>query len=243
MAPPSLVDQIHELSERLRHIVAVLPQEDPFRLPTGRKPAESFLFEMKILLELLYALKQAGWTIDIERPGGEIRFVRAPAKKSTASYFRISKDGTTRQITQGTKVADRHGKERAPNICLQAGMAGMAPTYQDVLALWDAKLHGIAGTVHEGPITDAEFRSFAMVRSWLAPPLPGNDGLADWPPAFTVCALISNGKKPTEPAEVLLEAGVSVVENYTGTNSPTWPTRQQHIDSQNKKGLAKKIGP
>src|SRR2546429_237011 len=98
MAPASLVDQIRDLSGILGQILPLLPQEDLFRQPPGKKLAPSFLFEMKVLLGLLYSLKQAGWTIDIERPGGHLRFVRAPAKKNTASYFRVSKYGANREI-------------------------------------------------------------------------------------------------------------------------------------------------
>ncbi len=242
MASPQVVDQIRQLSEMMEQIVTVLPQEDPFQPAGEEKPAAPFLFEMKILLELLLALKESGWIIDIERPGGRIKFVRSPGKKATASFFRLSKDGTKRQITQGTRVKDPYDRPRAPDICLQDGDTGLEPTYKDVLALWDAKLRGKRETAAERRVTDAEFRSFAMIRKWLQPPLPGNDVLGEFPPAFSVCALITNGKKPTEPAAVLLDEGVSVVATYAGVQSAIWPTRQEHITAQNKKALTKKSG-
>ena len=68
-----------------------------------------------------------------------------------------------------------------------------------------------------------------MVRAWLNPPLPGKDPLGEWPEAFSVCALISNGRRPTEPEGVLIEAGVSVVEHFRGANTPAWPSRAEHI--------------
>ncbi len=213
-------------------IAAHLPNEDPLRPPSGKKNAPSFLFEIKVLLDMLSALKRAGWTIAVERRSGRIRLVRGPAPKSTGSFFRITRAESTFQITQGTQVKDRHGEPRAPDICLLLGSAGEQPTFCDVLALWDAKLRGKTGRITEDRISDGEFRSFAMVRSWLAPPLPSGDHLAGWPPAFSVCALISNGRRPTEPIGVLFEAGVSVVEQYAGANTSAWPSRQDHINAR-----------
>jgi hypothetical protein len=149
MASASLVDQVDAMSKRLKQIARLLPNEHPLRSPKGQKNAPAFLFEFKILLEMLRALKQAGWTITVERRDGQIRFARAPRSKSTSSFFRIVKAGTAFQVTQGTQVADRHGEPRAPDICLQAGQAGENPTYKDVLAIWDAKLRGRTGRLLE----------------------------------------------------------------------------------------------
>ena len=229
MASAPLVDTVHQISRELRRVASLLPNEDPLQPPPGTKNVPSFLFEIRVLLVLLRALKELGWTITFERRSEHIRFVRSPAPKSTGSFFWITKDKSQFQITQGTQIIDRHGQPRAPDISLQSGTAGPAPTHGDVLAIWDAKLRGQSGRVTDKRVSDAEFRSFVMVRAWLAPPLPGNDALSEWPVAFGVCALISNGRRPTEPEAVFIEAGVSVVEQFTDENTPTWPTRADHI--------------
>jgi hypothetical protein len=230
MASPSLVDTVHQLSAELRGIANLLPHEDPLQPPPGKENVPSFLFEISTLVALLRALKNQGWTITAEPRAGRVRLVRAPARKSTGSVFHIEKAPRKFQITQGTKVSDRHGEPRAPDICLQRGTASDSPTHHDVLAIWDAKLRGHSGLVTEERISDPEFRSFVMIRAWLAPPRPPNDEpLADWPEAFRVCALISNGLRPTEPEAVLIEAGVSIVEQFGDEHTPAWPSRLDHI--------------
>jgi hypothetical protein len=229
MASPPLVDTVRQLSRELSGIARLLPKEDPLQPPPGKPNVPSFLFEIRTLCVLLRALQKQGWNITIERRKGRVHFVRAPAAKSTGSFFRIAMGQVEFQITQGTQVSDRHGEPRAPDICLQQGSAGDVPTYLDVLAIWDAKLRGQSGRVSNKCVSDAEFRSFVMVRAWLAPPLPGKDPLDKWPEAFQVCALISNGRRPTEPEAVMIEAAVSVVERFGDEKTPAWPSRSDHI--------------
>src|SRR5947207_2216359 len=105
-APLVAIDQVRALSRRLREIARLLPNENPLDpLPRGRAAAP-FLFEIKVLVDLLSALKTAGWEIDVERRGKRVRFVRSPAPKSTGSFFRIRKGDLFFQITQGTKIED-----------------------------------------------------------------------------------------------------------------------------------------
>lgn len=232
MASPSLVDQVRDLSRELRQVAALLPNDDPLQPPNGKKNAPSFLFEVRVLLALLRGLTRSGWRITVERRAGQVRLVRGPARKIRGSFFRVTRAETMFQLTQGTQVQDRHGEPRAPDICLQRGEAGDEPSFQDVLALWDAKLRGTSGKVTDEPVSDDALRSFAMIRAWLAPPHPGEDPLSGWPDAFTVCAIVSNGRKPTEPVGVLIEAGVSIVEKFGDENTPAWPSRQEHITAR-----------
>ena len=110
------------------------------------------------------------WNVSIERRGGFVKFVRAPALKSTGSFFRIVKTGEMLQVTQGTKIEDKHGRLRAPDISIQAGNTGDNPTRKDVFAIWDVKLRGESGDIDGARITDDEFRSFLVLRGWLDVP-------------------------------------------------------------------------
>lgn len=234
MASASLVDQVVALSRQLARIANALPDEDPLRPPDGKKNAPSFLFEMTVLLALLSWLRANDWMIVAERRDGRIRLVRAPAAKATGSVFRICKGALSFQITQGTEITDKYQKTRAPDICLQVGSASDHPTHADVLAMWDAKLRGDSGEPAEERISSGEFWAFVGMHSQLGAPLPGGDLLGSWPPAFGVCALISNGRRPTEPAQVLLDNHVSVVELFESENSAAWPTHEEHMEEIRK---------
>jgi hypothetical protein len=236
MAPPSLVDAdaILELSEDLRRVVRLLPSEDPLLPPDGKKNAASFLFEMRVLFTLLVALRSMGWTIEVKRRAGAIVFVRAPALKATGSYFHLRKADQEWHLTQGTKVVDLHGEERAPDIALEHPTSGDDPTFRHVAAIWDAKLRGTAWREDAHRISDQEFARFALVRKWLSAPVPGKDPLESWPAAFQVCGLITNGQRPSEPASVFLEAAVSVVEHFPEATDACWPSRADHVAYQGR---------
>ncbi len=241
MAPPSLVDvdQVNKLSSRLETIARYLPPEDPLSPAPGRKNAPSFLFEIKVLLDLLDVLSTSGWSIVTTYREGRIRLVRAAAAKSMGSFFTITRGGSQFQIAQGTKILDIHDESRAPDISLQRKDSGDEPTYRDVLAIWDAKLRGQTGQTTKTRISDPEFRSFVLVRKWLKAPCSTFDDIpADWPPAFRVCALISNGRSPSEPESVFIEGCISVVQKYEGANSEPWPSLQQHTAAQNRQPAA-----
>lgn len=229
MASPPLVDQVHDLSEGLRTLANLLPNEHPLRPDPGKKNAPSFLFEIFVLLAMLRGLKRLGWEIVAQLRDGKVRLVRGPAAKASGSYFRIARESTVLQVTQGTRIKDRLDRDRAPDLCLQRGDADDKPTFRDVLAIWETKLRGTTGEVTTKRISDSEFRSFAMIRDWLAPPAPGEDPLSEWPAAFRVCAIVSNGRRPTEPRPVLIDARVSIVENFSDENTAIWPSRQEHI--------------
>lgn len=229
MAPPSLVDSVTGLSKALREIARLLPDEDPLDPPGGKKNAASFLFEIHVVVAMLRGLQDRGWTVRMLPEASSMRLARAPAPKSRASYFHISRDDHEFHVTHGTQVHDRHGEPRAPDISLQRECSGENPTFEHVLAIWDAKLRGSTGRPDHRRISDAEFRSFAMLRDWLDPPRPGDDPLSDWPPAFTVCALITNGRRPSEPTSVMLEARVSIVEHFQDKDTAATPTRDEHV--------------
>jgi hypothetical protein len=230
MATSSLVGQVHELSKKLAEAVELMPGEDLFA-PKGRQ-ASSFLYELMVLGHLLLGLEKGKWRIRIEnRRNGAIVFARAPRPKSNATYFRVSRKKGAFHLVQGTQIRDRHGKRRAPDLSLQSEDSEHTPTWKHVLGFWDAKLRGNSGQLSKRRVTDSEYARFQAVRRWLRPPRPGTprDVLGKWPMAFQVCALITNGKPPSEPKSVLLEDSVSVAAGFSGCDTVLRPTRLAHI--------------
>jgi hypothetical protein len=76
-------------------------------------------------------------------------------------------------------------------------------------------------------------------REWLDAPRPTFGEMpTDWPSAFQVSAIISNGRKPTEPISVFLEACVSVVEQYVNAGSEPWPTLREHTEAHDAAAVA-----
>jgi hypothetical protein len=234
-----MVSEIQELSKLLSRALRLQPGEKPLPPRKGKKDTSAFLFEMKVLFGLLLRLRRNGWDIQIVRPynDGKVSFVRNPAKKTSGTYFIISKDGLVFHLVHGTKIQDMHGEPRAPDISLQLPQGGDSPTYADVLAMWDAKLRGTNAGPAEERISDNEYARFAKVREWLQLPRPGtpNDTLDLWPPAFEVSGLISNGRRNTEPETIYFADAVSVVEHYDGPSKQCYPSRQQHINHSRPK--------
>src|SRR5262249_16822114 len=81
-------------------------------------------------------------------------------------------------------------------------------------------------------ISDAEYARFAKVRAWLDPPHPGtpDDRLADFPPAFQVCGIITNGQPVGEPDAVFFQEAVSITANYLDPTTGCYPSRAAHVN-------------
>jgi hypothetical protein len=85
--------RVVEPSIRSAQIARLLPSEDPLRPAPGKKNAPSFLFEVKVLLALLSALRADGWNTEPIKRNGRLRLVSSPAPKATGSYFRYHARG------------------------------------------------------------------------------------------------------------------------------------------------------
>lgn len=242
MASSSLVDKVHNISVKLGLILATTPREDLL----GNNPPQSFLFELRVLFELLDYLKNSkGWTVTPEhKPNGQYCFLRAPGLKKNATFFRVKKNAESYQVTHGSKIQDRYGEKRAPDISLQTGNAPLEPTHSDVLAIWDAKLRGSRGTLSDKRITDSEFGKFVYFMEVLNIKRPAQGLIPkDWPPALEVSALITNGEEPTEPRNAMLDRGFSVTSHYNGPKTQTEPSRRDHFRHRPAQRLMASSGP
>jgi hypothetical protein len=146
--------------------------------------------------------------------------------------MRLQRAGAEWQLVHGTEILDQFGRPRAPDLSLQTGNAPPDPTLKHVVAIWDAKLRGRTGQARDRPITDGEFRSFVVLLRWLEVPAPGDPAealLGDFPPAFQVRGLITNGRGPTEPDAVFLDERVAVVEHFQHAGTPCSPARRAHL--------------
>lgn len=125
---------------------------------------DDFVFELYVLFRLIIDL---GNTYEVKYDPGignkMNKFPQKPANKQGRPKFEVYRksDGVLLwQICTGTKIADIHGKKRAPDISFQSAQASDTPSYSQIELIWDAKYRKNSGDA----ITDHEFSSFAR---WL----------------------------------------------------------------------------
>jgi hypothetical protein len=247
MASPQMVNRILDLSRNLRNAMNLLPTDDLYTVDTKRGDAENFLFELKVLFSLLNYLTTHGWkcTVANRQSSSVIRLPKSPGLKQNFSFFIIehAKTGRKFQVVHGTQIEDRLGEPRAPDISLQTENASLRPSFRDVKAIWDAKLRGTVDDVSDNVISDAEYRSFVWVKDKLGIPWPNSseDVLAGWPPAFEVCALITNGKCPTENVQVFLADRTSITAQFTDAKTQTFPKRIDHPKRPRIRNLSRNV--
>lgn len=233
MASTQMVDRILKLSRNLEVALSLLPNDSLQSSVNNGSKDESFLFELKVLFSLLDYLTTHDWKCTIaNRQASVIRLPRSPGLKRNFSYFVIEhlKTGEIWQIVHGTQIADPFGAPRAPDISLQTNTAGLQPTFSDVKAIWDVKLRGTDDALQDSIINDSEYRSFVWIKDKLQVPWPhsAQDVLEGWPPAFEVCALITNGRRPTENIDVLLADRTSITAQFVDVNTQTFPSRTDY---------------
>jgi len=247
MASPQMVNQILDLSRNLNKVMDLLPKEDIYKSVTTIRDAENFLFELKVLFSLLDYLTSHDWicTIKNRQKMSGIRLPKSPGRKENFSYFMIEHkhSGQKWQVVHGTKIEDPFGEYRAPDISLQTEKASLKPTYRDIKAIWDAKLRGTDADLMDIVISDPEYRSFVWVKDKLKIPWPNSEGdvLDGWPPAFEVCALITNGKSPTENEKVFRSDRVSITAQFMDAATPTFPRRNEHPKPHILRKLSKNV--
>jgi hypothetical protein len=137
------------------------------------------------------------------------RWPKKPALKENYSYISLSLPnvGTEAfQLCPGIFVEDKNGKARAPDINLLKPAAPDKPSYQDLLACWDAKHTSREGT----RLPDTAVSDFAFTYQQLGSPTPP----ASWVSSIAdvIChksGLLTNGDESTEPLAVLQAYGIA----------------------------------
>jgi hypothetical protein len=151
-----------------------MPQENPFESARGRTDAQSFLFEMHVLLGLLEGLRGRGWQVTEAAPQVEpMRFLRAPGNKRGTTFFRAKKAAEDVQVVHGSGVQDRFGASQHPDVSIQQADAGLEPTADDILAMWDMKLKGDFGISVDSRIEKDDVATFNLMVSELGLQPPG----------------------------------------------------------------------
>jgi len=179
------------------------------------KVNDDFLYEIYILFELLHDLKNQ-YAIKYIEGRGDTRhhFPRKPALKSGRPRFEVldkRSQHTLWQICAGTRIADIHGKDRAPDLSFQSPDAGDAPGYTEVIMIWDAKYK----TDDRTRITMAELSEFGwwlevlQLRGTAKPAI----NLSNLVLLVSNC-LITNGDKSTEPDAECLRLDLKEVHSF-----------------------------
>lgn len=238
MADPALVDQVHQLADALRSILVLMPADDPLHREDDKKDVPSFLFEMRVLAELLDALRSQ-FAVSCVRRGRYVVFARAPAKKANKSYVVLSNETGTYHLCIGTKHPDRYGSEQAPDLSLQRVILRPrreldAPENQKdeeagiLIAIWDAKLRGESSAPSNDELTKPEVAEFIYMLDalQLVGRLPPD--LEGWPPAFEVSSLITNGRSSAHPSLVFFEKSFSETPGFVDATTPCRPNRNEH---------------
>lgn len=233
MASISLVDRVHELSERLAGVLSLLPSEDPLLRASGEKDTADFLFEIVVLTELLVGIKPRA-TVSVVRRSDKIVLARKPAKKRNKTYFIVTFGEIKYELLHGIKVADRFTGTQAPDLTLQAASGDDEAEFSKVRAIWDAKLRGETGLAASERVSKGDLTSFLHMLDALAVPTPGDprDVLDGWPKAFEVSGIISNGALPFAPRKLFLEKGCSATESFVDFSSHCQPSRAEHLGAK-----------
>jgi hypothetical protein len=164
------------------------------------KVTDDFLYELFILFELIYDLTSHYLVEYFEGNGTkQHNFPRKPANKEGWPKFTVwHKDDHVLlwQICAGTKIADIHGKKRAPDITFQIATSSDTPNYQDLVLIWDAK-YTMTSTTRIRPEDLSEFGRWLEIfglRGATKPPII----LSSLVLLVQNC-LITSGNKSTEP--------------------------------------------
>lgn len=187
-----------------------------------------FLYEVLCYFFLLSSL----------RPGTTLAYIKGakghalPGRhggKWEHSHFKITlSSGEPLHMCMATYISDKYGRNRAPDISLQRATDKKPPSYEDTLAIWDAKHR--KKSAGDG-VTRGEFEKFCgdMEVLKIPPPIAGDVVERICPPEFNVSALISNGLPPQEPLARFLDHGFSCIQKFIGApGAMPHPTRAEH---------------
>ena len=190
--------------------------------------ADDYVFEMLCyfksaqIAKKAYRLSIAGKTEKDSKGRLLAIWPKKPGYKANFSYFNLSDETTGNvafQLCPGIRIADIHGKDRAPDVNLLSGSAPISPTHVDLKACWDAKYCSdptkrmpdtmVSDFIH----TFRQLGSPAMSKDWKQ---------AAEKSVFSMSGLITNGDASTEPDQTLAKNGISETSGYPG-NPTTRP--------------------
>lgn len=187
-----------------------------------------FLYEVLCYFFLLTSL----------RPGTSLTYIKGakghalPGRhggKWEHSHFEITlSSGETLHMCMATYISDKYGRKRAPDISLQRASDKKLPSYEDALAIWDAKHRKKSA---DDGVARGEFEKFRgdMEVLKILPPIAGDVVERICPHEFNVSALISNGLPPQEPLARFLDHGFSCIQKFIGApGSMPHPARAEH---------------
>jgi hypothetical protein len=135
------------------------------------------------------------------------RWPKSPGNKTNFSYIDLVRQDLGRvsyQICPGINIADKHGKNRAPDINLLKNTTSLNPKFTDMYGCWDAKYQQDASK----PLVDTNVSDFAYTHSQLGSPTPPQDWTAVTEKPFEKSGLLTNAGDSTEPDLALASYGI-----------------------------------
>lgn len=209
LSDQQLLDHARTFRDALEQAAVWPNSRDPFTMS-----ANSGLYELYVAIRLIDAMHRSH-TVEYVPGHGDTAhsFPRGPAAKRGRPYFRLHVAGKTFQLCLGTKIADRHGHERAPDISLQQGSASDTPTHNDVLNAWDAKYRELPH--NDERLTHDEVALFRMWRELLQLEADLPDGLLlTGLEELRGNVLVTNGQHSTNRIALLEESLIRECERF-----------------------------
>jgi hypothetical protein len=180
-------------------------------------------FQLAVLSASKFNVRIAG-AVGTSKAG--VSFAKWPKKsgyKTNFSYLSIEQAAGKAEIFQlcpGIRIRDIHGKNRAPDIILLSAGAPGRPTFQHVLACWDAKYTSRP----ESRLPDTAVSDFIFTFIQLGKPIPPPTWVgALGTPFCQKSGLLTNGDESTEFSSTLSAHGVSETHHYPFGKSITRP--------------------
>jgi hypothetical protein len=172
---------------------------------------DHFIFELLCYFHITLAAQDnfdihiAGHIIPDGSGKLKAKWPKSPGEKKNFSYFEIvsKTDGdTVFKLCPGINIIDKHGKKRALDINLLLGTCSDEPSFENLLACWDAKHTAL----ESNRLPDKEVADFIFTFQQLDSPNPP----ASWRnyisiPIYIKSGLLTNSEPSTEPDETLDE--------------------------------------
>ena len=168
-----------------------------------------------------FRLEIAGYVGKAKSGKIQARWPKSPGLKANFSYIRLLNGQQERfQLCPGIRIADIHGKDRAPDISLQTAGAPAGPTHSHLVGVWDAKYTAAKGS----RVPDVAVADFAYTFHQLGCPAPPSTWLNVVPHNEWRCSgVLTNGKASTEPTAALAASGVAETCEYPSAAASTRP--------------------
>ena len=240
----------------------LLPSNVQTKGSTIPAPAE-WLFELLVLYDALNAASSSHDIVAEGLVGTRIRFLGGPGHKSSATYFKVKARPPIGhfpglQVVHGTNIrhaypsgTDETGNTHAPDISIQVENAPLAPTWEHVITIFDAKWRTPSVKTGKpqklskkndlGRVTKPEVAQFLLFcddlklfKNGVPPQNVAACGalIQAMGVAFEVPAIISNGEDATYSKVGRIERNVGVVPKYTGPSTQGTPTKAEILKAR-----------